>query len=158
MEIQTFIINGTPANQENLNSNFSEPSHQTQIIKVAYVNYLSDIQFSFSHNKFKKAIKGYQKILEQYPNDLNAHFYSAICYYNLNQSEKALSHLAIVKTHRFDTFRQEGDWYKVSVLYDLGRTEECMELLDSIIKKGGFYAKQAKEMKLNILNKELKKS
>ncbi len=148
--VQTFIINGTPANKENDASDYSEPSHQTQIIKVPYVNYLSNIQFDFSHNKFKKALKGYQKILEQYPNDLNAHFYSAICYYNLNQSEKALSHLQVVKTHRFDTFRQEGDWYKASVLYDLGRKEESIELLDYIIKKEGFYANQAKEMKLNI--------
>jgi len=138
IEVQQFIINGTPANKENQDTKFTEPSHQVQLIKVPYVNYLSDIQFDFSHNKFKKAIKGYKKVLEQYPNDLNAHFYISICYYNLNQSEKALAHLGVVQTHRFDTFRQEGNWYKASVLYDLGRREECIELLDAIIKKKGF--------------------
>ncbi len=148
--VQTIVVTGTPANIENLGDKTSAPSHETKLVKVPYVTYLSEIQFDFSHNKFKKALKGYQKILEQYPNDLNAHFYSAICYYNLNQSPKALKELEIVQTHPYDTFRQEGNWYKASVLYDLGRKEECIDLLDSIIKKEEFYASQAREMKLKV--------
>ena len=150
IEIETFSINSTPANQENLNRENNEPSHKTRIIKVSYVKYLSDIQFQFSRNNFKKALKGYGKILEQYPNDLNAHFYSAICYYNINQSEKALAHLEIVEKHKYNTFSQEGKWYKASVLYDLDKKDACIELLDSIVKKNGFYSEQAKEMKIKI--------
>ena len=117
---------------------------------ISYEKYLGDIQYHFRRNKFKKALKGYKEILKQHPSDINAHFYSALCYYNINQSIKALEHLDVVLRHQYDTFRQEGEWYKAQVLVDLRRKEEAMKMLDRIIKRNDFYAIQALEMKKEI--------
>lgn len=137
-------LTGVPANIEEVPS--EEPSHELKTIHIAYDKYLEDIQYYFSRNKFKKALKGYKQILKQHPDDINAHFYSALCYYNINQSAKSLEHLDIILQHQYDVFRQEGEWYKAQVLYDLGRKNEALLMLDKVIKRNDFYASQALEM------------
>ncbi len=143
IEKNTFVLTGTPASMENDGYTTNEPSHELVVKKVAYHTYLKDIQFYFRKNKFKKALKGYKEILKQHPSDLNAHFYSALCYYNINQSEKALEHLKVVNEHQYDTFRQEGEWYSVLALLDLNRLEEAKSELQKVINRNDFYYNQA---------------
>ena len=143
IEKNVFVLTGIPANRENGSSTIDEPSHELVVKKVAYSSYLEDIQFYFRKNKFKKALKGYKEILKQHPSDLNAHFYSALCYYNINQSEKALEHLKVVNEHQYDTFRQEGEWYSALALFDLKRNKEAYIVLQKIIKRNDFYHDQA---------------
>lgn len=136
-------FSGVPANKENNMSNSNEPSHEKVIQEIPYDVYLSEIQLLFSLNKFKKALKGYKEVLKQHPGDLNAHFYSGLCYYNINQSKKALEHFSKVELHKYDTFREEGEWYKAQVLYDLKKVEESSRILEKIILNNGFYKRQA---------------
>lgn len=146
----TVILTGLPANIEESGIGVKEPSHELRTEYISYEKYLGDIQYYFKRNKFKKALKGYKEILKQHPTDINAHFYSALCYYNINQSAKALEHLDVILIHQYDTFRQEGEWYKAQVLYDLKRKEEAISQLDKIIKRNDFYATQANEFRLQI--------
>jgi len=141
------VLTGVPANLEDNGAIREEPSHELRTDFISYEKYLGDIQYYFSRNKFKKSLKGYKEILKQHPTDINAHFYSAICYYNINQPEKALEHLDVVILHQYDTFRQEGEWYKAQVLYDLNREKEAETLLDKIIRRNDFYTEQAKDLK-----------
>lgn len=147
---QTYKLTGLPANSESSIKHNNEPSHEVIIQEVPYDVYLTDVQYDFSRNRFKNAIKGYKEILAQYPLDLNAHFYSGLCYYNINQYQKALEHFGIVETHQYDTFRQEGEWYTAQVLFDLGRVNEAKKILDKIISRDDFYATQAKAMRMEI--------
>lgn len=148
---QKVVMNGVPANMENNQVRNNKPSHELVVQKIPYHSYLKDVQFYFSKNKFKKALKGYKEILKQHPSDLNAHFYSAICYYNINQSSKALEHLKVVNEHQYDTFREEGEWYTVLSLLDLKKYKAANSVLQNVIKREGFYYNQA----IN-LDKELK--
>lgn len=148
---QKVVMNGVPANMEHNQVRNNEPSHELVVQKIPYHSYLKDVQFYFSKNKFKKALKGYKEILKQHPSDLNAHFYSAICYYNINQSSKALEHLKVVNEHQYDTFRQEGEWYTVLSLLDLKKYKAANSVLQNVIKREEFYYNQA----IN-LDKELK--
>lgn len=148
---QKIVLNGVPASLESKESAAEEPSHEIVVQKVPYHTYLKDVQFYFSKNKFKKALKGYKEILKQHPSDLNAHFYSAICYYNINQSQKALEHLKVVNEHQYDAFRQEGEWYTVLSLVDLKQYEKAKEELQKVINRKDFYYSQAIK-----LNEELK--
>lgn len=142
---------GVPANIEVSENNVNEPSHELKTEYIDYVSYLGEVHASFKRNNFKKALKGYKEILQQHPADLNAHFYSAICYFNINQSAKALEHLEAVLNHHYATFRQEGEWYKAQVLVDLKRNNEAVVLLDKIIEQNDFYATQALVFKLQLI-------
>jgi len=142
---------GLPANAENSSSQEKDISHEISVQEIPYDKYFSEIQHSFSQNKFKKALKGYKEVLKQYPNDLNAHFYSGLCYFNINQSQKAIEHFEVVKVHQYNTFRQEGEWYTAQALFDLNRNEEGLVLLNKIIERSGFYVDQAKRMKKEVM-------
>ncbi len=142
---------GLTADAENSSSQEKDFSHEISVHEIPYDKYFSEIQHSFSQNKFKKALKGYKEVLKQYPNDLNAHFYSGLCYFNINQSQKAIEHFEVVKVHQYNTFRQEGEWYTAQALFDLNRNEEGIVLLNKIIERSGFYVDQAKRMEKEVM-------
>ena len=143
-----FKLSGLPASSEN---EFSKTLNDVQTIvkKIPYDEYLIDAMSLFRNNNFKAALKKYKVILEQYPKDLNAFFYGALCYYNINELNSAIEHLNACINHQYNTFYEEANWYKALSLYEQHNTNACSELLNKIILKKGFYAKRAE----NLLNK-----
>jgi len=139
---QTINLQSVPASKENKNSRFEE--HQLKTEQINYVEFLSESQKLFLASNFKGALEGYNEILKQYPMDVNASFYSGLCYYNLNNNEKAIHFFDLVETHYYTTFSEEAAWYKAKALVDLGKFAEASVLLEKIIKKEGFYVKKAK--------------
>jgi len=143
--LENKVVYGLPADKEKVGGEQETNLHKLQQKQIPYNTYLSEVQTHFRKNQYQKAIEGYTYILTQYPDDLNAHFYSAICYYNLGELQQALSHLEIVLVHPYNTFREEGEWYKSLVLYEMGKEKEAKQLWTIIAKKKGFYAEQAKQ-------------
>ncbi len=143
---QTLNLKSVPASKENKSSNLE--THQLKTEQIDYIEFFSKSQELFLANNFKKALEGYNQILEQYPTDVNAHFYSGLCYYNLNQNKKAINSFNIVQTHYYNTFSEEAEWYKANALLDMNDIKDARLLLKSIIQKDGFYAEQAN----NLLN------
>ncbi|UKN03044.1 CDC27 family protein [Paracrocinitomix mangrovi] len=123
-------------------------------VDVPYMEYLEKSIQQFSSEAYKKSLSRFLTIIEQYPQDLNAHFYGALCYYDMKNYEQALVFfnevLRIEKASGYIAFRQEAKWYKSKTLIKLNRKEEAKSVLDEIIMEGQFYAKEAIELKKSL--------
>jgi len=123
--------------------NESEEKWTETEVEVPYVNYLRRSMEHFADGDYKKALNRYQTILEQYNNDINAHFYGGLCLYNLGQYDKTIEHLNILLEDEYHVFDQEAAWYKANSLIRLNRKEEAKSVLKTIIAQDGFYSSQA---------------
>ena len=149
--IPKFELTGTTADKENKSdSGSNELAVNTYTQKITYLEFLQKTQAKFRRNKFKDALKDYRTILNHYSNDVNAHFYMALCYFNINKQKKAIQHFDRVLNHDFNTFHEEAKWYKAMSLHELGKTSKCITILNEIATENGFYAKKASEMLNNI--------
>ena len=137
------ILTGTPANSE-ISTNTTEESDN--IVEVAYVNFLEKSLKSFSQNKYKDAMNRFDLILETYPDDVNALFYSALCLYNLNQFSLCEKRLIELKNSKFTNFDEEQEWYMLLTYYSLHKDQQFIELRTQIIENGGFYSKKAAKL------------
>ncbi len=149
--VPNFELTGTTADKENKSDNgASELAVNSYTQKITYVDFLEETQAKFRRNKFKDALKDYRTILNHYSNDVNAHFYMALCYFNINKQKKAIQHFDRVLNHDFNTFYEEAKWYKAMSLHELGKISKCITILNEIATENGFYAKKASEMLNNI--------
>lgn len=142
---------GTPADQEY----FDNEKNEDFVWKeedIPYVEYLDLSMEYFEKSNYKKALKRFNIILTFYKDDINAHFYGGLCYYNLGQYQKAIEHFDDSYNIEFGNFRQEANWFKVKALIELGETLKAKVILDRIIAEEKFYSKEAKVL-LNSLNK-----
>ncbi len=141
------LQNGTPAYMANKDDHPDEAMETTSYTKeIEYLDYLFEAQKKFRRNDFKAALKDYKVILKQYNDDVNAHFYSALCYYNINRQKKAIQHFDRVIENTYNTFDEEANWYKAQCLYELGKIADCISLLNKIANSDSFYAKRAADM------------
>jgi hypothetical protein len=134
-------LGGTPADRE-LNINESDKNEKG--IEFTYFSYLDKSLHHFSKTKFKTALNRFEVILETYPDDANALFYSAICLYNLNQLELCENRLLKLQNVRFTNFDQEQQWYLLLVYKSLGKKNSFDILKEKIILDNGYYSKSAK--------------
>jgi len=147
ISVPNFELTGTTADKENKeDTGSSELAVNTFTQKITYIDFLREAQLKFRRNKFKNALKDYRTILNHYANDVNAHFYMALCYFNINKQKKAIQHFDRVLEHEFNTFHEEANWYKALSLYELGKTSKCITLLNQIANANGFYAEKASRM------------
>lgn len=138
------ILSGTPSNLENFDDSLNEAQkEELNTQKIDYLTYVSETQLLFKQSKYKKALKRYKIIMEQYPNDLNAHFYAGLCYFNINKPNKAIEHFDLVIKHNYNTFNEEAEWYKAKSLAASGKTQELISLLNIIASRNGFYSAKA---------------
>ncbi len=133
-------LTGTPANSE-ISTNTAKESDN--IIEIAYVSFLSKSLKYFGQNKFKDALNQFELILETYPDDVNALFYTALCHYNLNQFNLCEKRLIELKNSKFTNFDEEQEWYLLLTYYSLHKDQQYLELKKQIVEAGGFYSKQA---------------
>jgi tetratricopeptide (TPR) repeat protein len=144
--VNKFELSGTPAYKANEQDKNELPPSGLNTTYVPYKEYLLGAMEKFRTNKFKAALKDYQVILKQYPDDINSMFYGGLCYYNINRSDKALEMFDRVMQHNYNTFEEEAKWYKAQALVELKRKEEAKSILEEIIASDGFYTKQAKQL------------
>lgn len=123
-------------------------------VEIPYIDYLETSMYYFSKGQYKKALNRYLTILEQYPDDLNAHFYGALCYYSMRKYDKSIDFFDRVLSEEFNqdfiAFREEAKWYKAKSLVKLGKRNDATIILDEIIMEGQFYAKEAIELKSSL--------
>lgn len=140
-----FELSGTSADQS------GDEGQENELIEtevqVPYYNYLRKSMSFFAESNFKKALNRYLLILEQYPTDLNALFYGGLSYYNLGKYDKSVNFFERILESEERAFTEETHWYKAKSLIKLGETGRARELLNEIIAAGGFYTKQAIELK-----------
>jgi hypothetical protein len=147
LPVQNMVYSGVPANVEG-SDEIQEVEEAPKVVTqyVTYKQYLFDTQELFAANNFKSALKRYLHILSHYPQDLNAHFYGGLCYYNLQQFDKAIEHFDKAAKHPYNTFRLDAEWYKAKAYFASGEKIKSKELLQKIIDKNDYYAKQALDL------------
>ncbi len=140
-------LSGTPANQENKHTevNAGTISFGLETIYIPYEEYLERVMKKFNKNHFKAAIKEYRIIIDHFPDDINAHFYGGLCYYNIGKSKKAIQYFDKVLNNYINTFDQEAMWYKALALMQKGNDDEAREVMHTIVNNNGFYAERARK-------------
>jgi tetratricopeptide (TPR) repeat protein len=144
LPVQKLDYSGTLANLEDGSKKdelLDAPKMITQY--VTYKQYLFETQELFAANNFKAALKRYNTILGHYPQDLNAHFYGGLCYFNLKQFNKAIEHFDKAMKHPYNTFQLDAQWYMARAYYMSGDSGKAKELLEKIVSGKDYYAKQA---------------
>lgn len=112
---------------------------------MAYTPYMEVAMDKFAHNDHKGCLQDLQRVLDQYPNDVNALFYSGLCSYNLGSYNRAKRFLSRAATHTIDVFDEEADWYHALTLRHTGEEEAAKKAITRIAEQNGFYAERARK-------------
>lgn len=136
---------GTPANRSEREGEYNSEIEQTTK-EINYIDYLDETQRLFAKESFKRALRRYLIILDHYPKDVNAHFYSGLCYHNLGEYEKAVAHFEESYNLQIGNFKEEAEWFKAKALLRTNNRDNGLQMLKKIEKGGGFYSEQAKKL------------
>lgn len=140
---EQLVLTGVPANMENQESTEMESTWKK--IDVPYHEYIQKTMKYVADGNYKKALQRFNVIITSYPDDLNAHFYSGICYYNLEQYQKAVEGFDQCLRHGFSNFDEEALWLIANIFELQGKTEEARTLYEEIAEKKGFYSEYARK-------------
>ena len=106
---------------------------------------------AYNKQQFNVALDQFNLLLKNNAWDVNAQFYSALSYYNLNKPEQAIERLQLVMKNPNDTFYPEAQWCLALLAIKTGDLPSAKAQLETIVAEKGFYAKKAKEkLKLTV--------
>ncbi|MEZ4806834.1 MAG: hypothetical protein R2815_05095 [Flavobacteriales bacterium] len=110
---------------------------------MAYTAYMERAMGRFARNDHKACLTDLLFLLEQYPEDVNALFYSGLCCYNLGLYGRARTFLHKASTHSIGVFHEEADWYHALTLERLGERAAARAGFARIAGEQGFYSDRA---------------
>jgi tetratricopeptide (TPR) repeat protein len=136
-------------------SNDGDEIQETQTLvdkdlNLSYFTYLEKAILKYDKKEYTESISMFNTILEQYPNDLNAIFYKAMSYYQLEKYEKAIKYYNKSIESELNIFNQESEYYKALSLLHTNK-DEGIKLLQIISNDALFYSQKAM-IKLNEVN------
>lgn len=143
-----YDLGGLPANLEQENQPTSDLI-ETEV-SVPYHLYLTKSMSFFAQGNYKQALNRYLLILEQYPTDMNALFYGGLAFYNLGKYQKSIAFFDQIIGSDIPVFAEEALWYKAKSFLQIGEKTKASKILEEIIAKGGFYTKDAIDLKAGI--------
>jgi hypothetical protein len=139
----TEVLTGTPAAQSEHGILESRPVVKRQ--QMSYVDYLEKTMFLFAQARFKEAQVRFDIILNHYPNDANALFYSGLCHYYLEDFKMASVLFLLSTKHPVHTFHDESVWYNGLSMWNGAEKSDACKLIQTVASGQGFYAVTAKE-------------
>ncbi len=143
VETRQMNLTGTSANLDSTNQKPNEVVWQT--IDVPYIDYLEKTMYYFDKGNLKKVLARFDIILDTYPGDINALFYSGFAFYNLNEFDKAQNRFEQVLKSNISNFDEEAMWYLGLSFEKLGQTKIAKEIFKTISESGSFYSEMAKK-------------
>lgn len=136
---------GLSANYAGYENKHAEIQNSSVVVSIPYLKYIEQCIIAYDNQEYKFAIKGFQNVLKQYNDDINAQFYCAMSYYHHEQPVLALELLEKAEKNTITAFREEIQFYKAKCLKMLNRTDESTALFKQIAAKSGFYKTQAQK-------------
>jgi TolA-binding protein len=136
---------GLPANYANYEVKQQAQMAEGKIVGVPYLTFIEQCILAFKNEEYKTAAKGFNRILSQYADDINAQFYGAMSYYHNDQPVLALQLFDKAEKNTITSFREEIMFYKAKCLKMLNRTDESTRLFQQVINRHGFYKVQAEK-------------
>ncbi len=144
ISIEQVILTGLPANFESEEE--VEAESTTKTVQIPYMDYLEKTMNYVDKGKWKQALTRFEEILKAYPDDVNAMFYSGMCYYNLQQYQQACMHFSASLQLNFSNFTEEATWYLAKSRLANNEKSLAKELFTAIRDNKGYYAKQAEKV------------
>lgn len=139
-------MNSVSAGFENKNDKvILESAKEEVIVEVTYKATLERAIHLYKNQKYQKSLAEFDVILEKHPNDVNAQFYSGLCFYYLGQNASAMKKFNQVLTNKETEFNEEANWHKALTLIKMKNISTAKQLLKSIVQKNGFYKVKAEE-------------
>lgn len=144
--IEQIILTGTPANIGDEQTIQDEPVIKT--VQIPYMDYLNKTLGLINKGKWKQALSRLQEIISNYPDDVNARFYSGWCLYNLQDYGAASKAFSACLQLAYSNFNEEAFWYLALSKKANHETEEAKLIFNQIKTFKGYYSKAAeKELK-----------
>jgi hypothetical protein len=134
---------GVPANFGSAEERKAYEESQKDQISIPYIAYITQCIDAFDKQNYDVAINRLAYIRSQYPDDINAMFYTAMSHFYKGSWETAIVEFETTLKNRVNPFKEETKFYMASTLKNLGRREESDRLFFEIVQKGGFYAERA---------------
>lgn len=144
IETEQITLTGTSADMEYDKKPQVDAAFHTAAIP--YIDYLQKTLGYLNKSNWKQALTRFNKILETYPDDLNARFYSGLCYYNLQEYQKACIAFSTCLQLGFSNFNEEAIWYLALSKKSNGENEDAKKLFNQILLQNGYYSKQANKI------------
>ncbi len=144
VKIEQTILTGLPANYESEND--IETEAKTKTVLVGYGDYLDKTLSYIQKSRWKNALARCEEILADYPDDINALFYSGFCFYNLQQYDKACAQFSACLQLNFSNFNEEASWYLAKSRLANGEKALAKELFKGIKDSKGYYYKDAEKV------------
>ncbi len=139
-----------PAPPQGVDASHADRNAQQQALGnerfSTYEAFMSEALAHFTAGRHKACLHELQYLLRQYPDDVNALFYSGLCCFNLGLYDKALVRFDRTLTQPSVAFVEEAQWYRALTLQRAGRSEEARSALQRIADGSGFYAAQAAKL------------
>jgi len=145
ISIEQVILTGLPANFES-EEELQQAETTTKIVQIPYMDYLEKTMSYVDKGKWKQALTRFEEILKAYPDDVNAMFYSGMCYYNLQQYQQACNQFSASLQLNFSNFNEEATWYLAKSRMANNEKALAKELFIAIRDNKGYYAKQAEKL------------
>ena len=139
------LTNGTPANSEEKQL----LNQENEQIEYNYFIYLKETMKLFDQKSYAVALENFHAILKFYPEDINALFYSGLCYFEQKQFTKSIAFFDQTSKNSFLNFKEESEWFLLQCYVETKNSVKAKSLQNDIINGNGFYAKRAKELKFN---------
>jgi TolA-binding protein len=141
VKTRQMILTGLPANMEDQDSDTLDPMWRD--VDVPYIEYLDKSIKIFERSRYKRALTRFETILETYPKDANANFYSGVCLFNLGEYDKAITRFNSCLNGKFSNFDEEALWMNAESFDLSGNKSEARTLYKKIVEQKGYYADQA---------------
>jgi len=140
------LVNAGP---EGVDARFADRSSQEAarepLRTMRYLDFMDRALGRFAQHDHRATLQELEFLLKQYPDDVNARFYAAICDYQLGRYTEALEGFSRVATHEVDSFAEEARWYRALSTERAKGKETARALYQAVADGGGFYADRARE-------------
>jgi hypothetical protein len=122
-----------------------ENDYAVQRTEITYLAFLEQAIDKFSQKKYYDAVEDFNIILDQYPDDANALYYKALCFYETNDNNKSINLFNKALEQDINTFHEESMWYKGLILKEEQQYAAAEKVLEEIVNEQGYYGVQAKK-------------
>ena len=123
----------------------SQEAAREPLRTMRYLDFMDRALGRFAQHDHRATLQELEFLLKQYPDDVNARFYAAICDYQLGRYTEALEGFSRVATHEVDSFAEEARWYRALSTERAKGKETARALYQAVADGGGFYADRARE-------------
>lgn len=138
LTVESLQLSGLPADKEKKEEIVKD--NQFVDMEIAYHDYIDKTTGLLNKEDYKQALARLNIILSHYPDDLNALFYSGLCYYNLGEYNRSSEVFKLCLIAKFNNFDEEAEWMLAKSYEANGETEKAKAIFRLIKERGGYYS------------------